>query len=422
MPQAAPTTRQTITGNDMKLNPTELGQKLGLRYLENAYTNGRSLSHQLEMDDPSSAYPNEQTDAFQRVLKAHQIVTRTVPEWGISADECMAFERLSQGDERSAAGKTAMTEYFARQWRAAATGKNPSTRALFTGVDQPLNSLSNPYADNPQARWDLNLAPAIPLDAVVGVTTAIDRRMYRAFYLTSNTTQTRMKRVAEGTELPKAKLNGGDREISLYKYGVAFELTYEQMREMRIDVVTRMIQRLAIQSEVDKLDAVIDVLINGDGNSGTAATNYNLTSLDAAASAGTLTLKGWLAFKKKLANPYYLNTALMQEAVSLQLELLSTGNANIPLATLAGANSYGSLNRINQTQDAVNYGWTSSVGSLLILGFDKRLAVERVFQVGANVQEMAKFINNQTELMTMSETEGYAIMDGNAAKTLNVNA
>jgi hypothetical protein len=45
-----------------------------------------------------------------------------------------------------------------------------------------------------------------------------------------------------------------------------------------------------------------------------------------------------------------------------------------------------------------------------------------VFQVGANVQEMAKFINNQTELMTMSETEGYAIMDGNAAKTLNVNA
>ncbi len=424
MPQAAtaPNTRQPITGNDMKLNPTELGRKLGLRYLENAYANGRSLSHQLEIDDPSTAYPSEHTDAFQRILKANGIITRSLPEWGVAADEVMAFERLSQGDERSAAGKTAMVEYFARQWRAAATGKTPSTRALFTGVDQPLNSLSNPYADNPQARWDTNLAPAIPLDAVVGATTGIDRRTYRAFYLTSSATQTRMKRVAEGSDLPKAKINGGDREISLYKYGVSLEMTYEQMREMRIDVVTRMLQRMAIQAEVDKLDTVIDVLINGDGNSGTAATNYNLTSLDAAASAGTLTLKGWLAFKKKLANPYFLNTALMQEAVSLQLELLSTGNANIPLATLAGANSYGSLQRINATGDAVNYGWTTAIGALLILGFDKRLAVERVFQVGANVQEMQKFINNQTEVMTMSETEGYAIMDGNAAKTLNVNA
>lgn len=421
MPQTVtePKTRQMAT---IKHGPADLGKQLGLRYLESAYSKGRSLSHQLEIDDPSTDYPGEQTDAFQRVLKANRIITRSVSEWGVAADEVLAFERLSQGDERSAAGKTAMVEFFARQWRAAATGKNPSTRALFTGVDQPLNSLSNPYSDNANARWDTNLAPAIPLDAVIGATTGIDRRTYRAFYITSNATQTRMKRVGEGADLPKAKINGGDREISLYKYGVSLEMTYEQMREMRIDVVTRMIQRMAVQSEVDKLDAVIDVMINGDGNAGTAATNHNLTALDAAASAGTLTLKGWLAFKKKLANPYFLNTALMQEAVSLQLELLSTGNANIPLATLAGANSYGSLQRINTTGDAVNYGWTSSVGALLILGFDKRMAVERVFQIGANVQEMQKFINNQTECMTMSETEGYAIMDGNAVKTLNVNA
>lgn len=411
--------RQVVS---VKHGPGDLGKQLGVRYLEAAYKNGRTLSHQLEIDDPSSNYPGERTDAFQRVLKANQIITRSMPEWGIAADEVMAFERLSEGDANHSAGKTAMVEYFSRQYRAAATGKNPSTRALFTSQDQPLNSLSNPYADNPNARWETDLAPAIPLESVIGATTGIDRRTYRAFYLTPSATQTRLKRVVEGTDIPKVKVNGGDREIQLYKYGVALEMTYEQMREMRIDVVSRMIQRMAVQAEVDKLEAVVDVIINGDGNSGTSATNFNLTALDADASVGELTLLAWLAFKKKLANPYFLNTALMREAVSLQLELLSVGNANIPLVALAGANSYGSIQRINKTSDAVNYGWTDAVGANLILGFDKRMAVERVFQIGANVQEMQKFINNQTELMTMTETEGYAIMDGNSAKTLNLAA
>lgn len=403
---------------EMRDRPGELSRKITIEYAEGAYSRGRSLSTQLEFDDPSSNYPNETTDAFQRIMRENQIITRSMPEWGVAAEEVQAFEqRLGRRH-----GRVLMFEHFARQWRAAATGRNPSTRALFTSQDQPLNSLSNPYADNLVPRWDVDLAPAIPLDAVVGATTGIDRRTYRAFYITSNTTQTRMVRVAEGTSIPRMKLNGGEREIQLYKYGRALELTYEQMREMRIDVVSRMIQRMAIQAEVDKLATVIDVLVNGDGNSGTSATNYNLTTLDSNATVGTLTLLAWLAFKKKLANPYFLNTALMREDVSLQLELLPLDTANIPLTMVAGGNSYGSIQRINKTSDSVNYGWTADSPASTIVGFDKRVAVERVFQIGANVQEMQKFIDNQTELMTLSETEGYAIMDGNATKTLNLAA
>lgn len=400
-----------------RTRPTELIRQVNLDYLSRAYgERGVSLSVALEQDDPSSDYPNEQTDAFQRLMQVGRVRTRSAPQWGVAADEVAAFERMGPS------GKILMYEYFARCWRAAATGQNPNTRALYTSQDQPLNTISNPYADRPGARWTSQLEPAIPIAAVVGETTGIDRRTYRAFYLTDNASQSRMVRVAESTEIPRAKLTGGEREIQLYKYGRALEMTYEQMREMRIDVVARNIQRLAVQAEIDKLATIIDVMVNGDGNSGTAATSFNLTTLDSEASVGELTLKAWLAFKKKLSNPYVLNTALMQDDVSLQLELLSTGNANVPLAVLAGANSYGSISRINQTGDAVNYGWTADAPASKILGFDKRVAIERVFQVGANVQEMQRFINNQTELMTMTETEGYAVIDGGAAKLLNLAA
>lgn len=399
-----------------RTRPTELARQVNLNYLSEAYNRGLSLSVALEQDDPSSDYPNEQTDAFQRLVAVGKVRTRSAPQWGVAADEVLAFERMGT------AGKVLMYEYFARAWRGAATGQSPNTRALYTSVDQALNTISNPYADRPGARWASQLESAIPIAAVVGETTGIDRRTYRAFYLTDSASQSRMVRVTEASDIPRAKLTGGEREIPLYKYGRALELTYEQMREMRIDVVARHIQRLAIQAEIDKLETIIDVMVNGDGNSGTSATSFNLTALDAEATVGELTLKAWLAFKKKFANPYVLNTALMQEDVSLQLELLSTGNANVPLAVLAGANSYGAIARINQTGDAVNYGWTSASPASKILGFDKRIAIERVFQIGANVQEMQRFINNQTELMTMTETEGYAVVDGGAAKLLNLSA
>ncbi len=398
-----------------RTKPTELLRQVNLEYAEAAYRQGRSLSVQLEMDDPSTDYPGERTDAFQRLMKAANIRTKSAPEWGLAADECEKFGQ-------SPATRILMYEHFARQWRQASFGKPANTRSLYTSVDQALNTINNPYAENLSPRWDKQIAPAIPISSLVAMTTPVDRDTYKAFYLTDNAANQRMVRVAQSADIPKAKLVGGEREIPLYKYGRALEMTYEQMRRMRIDLVAMHIQRLALQAQIDKLSTVIDVIVNGDGNAGTAATNYNLTTLDAAAVAGTLTLKGWLAFKKKFANPYMVDVVLMQEGVSLDLELLSVGNANIPLVVLSGNNQFGTLRRLNMTSDAVAYGWTADAPSLKIVGIDSRLCIEQLTEIGATISEMQRFIQNQTEVLTMTETEGYAVMDANANKTLNINA
>ena len=112
----------------------------------------------------------------------------------------------------------------------------------------------------------------------------------------------------------------------------------------------------------------------------------------------------------------------MQEAVALQLALLNTGSANIPLISANLGNLGTSLTPINQFADAVRYGWTSDAPALKIVGFDPRFAIERVTEIGADISEIERFTTKQTQTLTMSEVEGYALMDVNAVEILDVNA
>jgi hypothetical protein len=397
--------------------PQELLRSLNFNKLTRIYEDGMNLSTYFESEDPSVDYPNEKTDAFQRVMRCARIRTRSISELGIVADEFSAFDK----DEGT---KVLMTEFLSRKWRQAGRGRHVSTRAMYMSDDDVLGGGNNPYFDTPGAMWDKQIAPAIPIDRLVARTVTIDRDVYRAFYLKTDVTQLRKVRVGEGAEIPGAKLVEGPHVIYLYKYGRKLTMTYEQMRRQRIDVVGLHVARMAVQAEIDKLATIMDVFVNGDGNTGTAATSYNLTALDPAATVPTgLTLKAWLTFKMKFQNPYMLDTIVGQEGPILSTQLLNTGSANIPLVVITGPSNFGSFTPINPSlRDAVAYGWTADAPANQILGFDTRFGVEQILEAGATIQEVTRFITNQTEAMTMTETVGYAILDQNGNKILNLAA
>jgi len=393
----------------------ELHARLSPDFYREAYTRSMSFSAYLESLDPSEGY-NDGLDAFSRQLRIANIRTRTMLEHGVFADTFEAFEQNEQT-------RALAPEWMARQWRRAATGRDVSTRALYVNGDNAVGSTINPYATADMPRTNLQIAPAIPLAELIAITSPINGGAYQAFYLTDNTSEQRMVRVAEGTQVPGAKLTGGNNTIRLKKYGRALEISYEQLRRMRFDLIQLHIARMAVQAESDKVAAVIDIMVSGDGNSGTAATNFNLTSLDTAASAGTLTLKGWLAFKMKFANPYMATVALVQEAVALQMLLLNTGSANVPLFFVQGAGGFGSFRQINPNlADGVGLGWTSAAPTLKIVGADSRFAIERVFEIGSQLSEVDRYIRKQTEEIVMTEVEGYDVFDPGAVKTLDINA
>lgn len=397
-----------------KPKANDLLAQMGLSVYRAAYEKGMSLSAYLEKEDPSAEY-RDGTDAYQRLLQAADIRIKAMPEYGVQAS---TFEEFSRSEQTRAL----VPEWLLRTWREVQTGRPFSTRSLYSSSDGANGSWERPYAEAQSARWDKQVAPAIPLSELVAITTPINAGAYKAYYLQHDATNTSMTRVAEGAEVPRVKLVGGDHTINLYKYGRGLEATYEQLKRQRVDKLALHVRRMAVQAEVDKVGAILDVMVNGDGNNN-APTTHNLTTLDSGASAGTLSLKGWLAFKMKFANPYVMTGALAQEAVALQMLMLNTGTANVPLVAVQQPSGLGAFTQMNPgLRDNVALGWTADAPSLKIVGFDRRFAIERVVDIGATITEVEQFITRQVQVLVVTEAEGYAVIDKNAINILNVNA
>lgn len=368
-----------------------------------------TIGRVLEFVSPSD---KGEMPAFSRMLKKAGIRTRSNPRMGLWASEGTKFFD-------TAVGRALFVEFFARKWREISFADSEE-RATFLSDDGQPGSWQRPYQDASTARWDQKIAAAIPLSELVAMTTPINGQDYRSFYLTYNAANLRQFRLGESTEIPIATLADSERTIQLKKYGRGLRASYEQLRRARVDKLAFWIQYAAVQSEIDKVATAIYTLINGDGNSGTAPTTWDLNG-DFSGTLQTLDANSWLWFKKKFVQPYVMTTVLMTEAVSLQLEQLDIGTANVLLNRQMQVPGAGTLTPINTTADGVRYGWTSEVGTWQMLALDRRFALERVTEIGGTISEMERFITNQTQVMTMTEVEGYAIMDANATLILDLN-
>lgn len=375
---------------------------------------GMPLSRYLEVIDPTPE--GSKLDAFGRQLKEAGIITRSNPAAGLWCDTADKFLN-------NPAGRALLPEFVARQWREImfATPAQKRAAALYLSSDAVLGSPEKPYLDAGPF-WNSQFEAAIALSELIAGTTAISGEDYRSLYMTYDAEALRMFRVGESAEIPIATLATSTRNIRLRKYGRGVRMSYEQLRRMRIDKLAWWIRWQALQSEVDKVTAAMDVIVNGDGNANTAATSYNLTTLDNTATVNELTLIAWLSFRMKFVQPYILTSALMNEDVALQLITLNAGTANIPLANLNLAGIGFGLTPMNTTADVVRYGYTVDAPANKIVGIDKRFALEYVTEVGSEIQETERFITNQTEIMVMTENSGFATLDPNAAKILNLAA
>lgn len=393
-----------------------LAQRDGHRMYEEAYKAGSNLS--VFLNKIIGFDKERRLDGFEQILAEADITTVTRAQEGIWADPVDKFFT----DENRAL----FPEYFARQWRKVSlASKQDRGSDIYMSTD--LNALlaGNITGAAQVTREPPLLEPAVPLADLVAVTTGIrGTTTYEAQYIVEPAAaETRMVRIGETAEIPRAKITTGKQAIKLYKYGRALEASYEELRRMRIDRMAFHIQRMSIQAEIDKVEAVIDVLINGDGNSN-QATSTNISTLDAAATGGALTVLGWIAWKvKRNQGAYRLTTVLVREATAVKILTLSMGNANYPYAMVnasLGVGAFTPMGNYNRTLDNVEFGVTESVGATQIVGLDNRQAIERVYEIGGTVNEVARFVTRQTEVMTFTEVEAFAKIDIGAAWILNL--
>lgn len=395
-------------------NPLEVYSRAAKLRRDAGFEGAPTITQALEEFEPTEA--NDSHDAFERMLKEAGIITRSDRFAGYQASNAGMFQQ-------NAGTRALLAEFFRRTWlEGSGLGRAQQEQVMQRAIllnDGVPGSWERPWAESQTVNWNNRIEAAIPLSELVANTLTINSNVYRGFYITFDAEQLRMFRVGESADIPVANIVGTGREIQLHKYGRALRASYEDLAMMRVDKLAWVIRFMAVQSEVDKVAAALTVMVSGDGNANTAATEYEIASLDAAATGDVLTLKGWLAFKMKFVSPYMLTTALMREDVALQLALLNTGSANVPLiaANLGGLTV--NATPINASADGVRYGWTSEAPAGKIVAFDRRMALDHLIMAGSQINETDRFILNQTQVMTMTEIEGFAVADPGAVKVLD---
>lgn len=359
----------------------------GTNVYKEAYKEGRTLSQHLEILDPSNQYVGNdawlgQLDAFERQMLANGIQTKSDPAKGMYAD---TVDKFFLGTSSS---DVLFPEFINRTARQAMT------------------------------------APDI-LNELVAIKTPIQGNAYKTFYVDLSTAAKQKKRVAQGAEIPTTTITGHEHSVTLNKEGRAIDMSYEYVRRIRIDMLARLIEGILQQTGLDLAEKAVNVLISGDGNSNTAATNYNLTTLGGTVADG-IDWESWLKFRLKFY-PYKGVTAIVDETQLIKvlgiqppvidpLTLMAAMNGGTPVG--GGANL-----AQNVFSGPMRYVYLpSSTIENKVLVIDPKYALEQVTEIGADIVETDRMIKSQFETIVLSQVTGFATLFPDVVKTLTTNA
>lgn len=351
---------------------------LSMNLYHQAEEERKTFSQKLEELDPSP--DGSSLDAFERQLKKHGIITKTMYEKGIMASPVEAFYRTDDT-------KVLFPEFVARGMRTA-------------------------FVNAPVLPYLIGQRTIVPTDAV------------KHYYLdVPDSKKTRKRRVTEASELPKATIKPREQNVRFYKYGMALEASYEAVRRMAVDMLQRHVQFIGLQAAEDKVDEIVNVLLNGDGNNN-AAPVYKLTDLDPETTAGKLTPVAWVKFLM-LFKIFPADTVIASEEAFVKILLSQFPNLTISemVALLKQGNTQGirlvtpQLPRLTQT-----LLWHESVPDMKAIAFNRDNAIEEYTEAGSDISEAARFIMNQTTVLTISENSGYSKMFKEAVNVLDLNA
>jgi hypothetical protein len=406
--------------------------------LDESKKRGLTLSAFLEELDPTFRYAEHERglDAFQRQLARYDIRTASDPVSGLM---CHTWGRFYESDEQGSAEERSVlpAEWVRRNYMAAtrvqprngmvdgnwsnqgAQGGTLVPSGVRFPVDTPISYALYPPAVFDQLRFQM-IQPSM-LNLLVSRVRTINSETFDALYLTDSTANpaARMGRVEEYGEIARQRFTTSEQSIRTKKYGGGLDVSYEAMRRMQLDLVSWWIQYVAAKADRDKEDTAIDVLVNGDGNAGTAATNSNGTTLDSL-SANKLTLKMWLLWRLLWVRPYVTQVVIGPKEALVDLFLLQAGSANVGVMNVLGQNIPAALNvqMARTTLDNMLAIDNSTVAANTLLALDRNWTLEMVLEAGSQIVDTDRIVQNQYSSIFITENVGFCIATKGLSRTL----
>lgn len=242
-----------------------------------------------------------------------------------------------------------------------------------------------------------------PINDFIHTRTTINSKSYDKITMSETEENRQTKQKNDGTLLREFKIVVGNRTIKVKSFGGLLTASYESIKFAKIPIVAKFLQRIGAQIAIDKMDELVLVLKNGDGNTGTAITAGRTLTQAAAGAIAVLDVIKWATFGNQ---PYKID-----RFVSLKAHLQEY------YAALAGMNNPKDQFGFIGITLPKSYEWPRSTAGLdastnAFYGVDSRYAVEEVNN-GPVLVESDKLIDRQIERSAVSESTGFAV-DENA--------
>lgn len=270
------------------------------------------------------------------------------------------------------------------------------------------NRLLFPEWINRQVREGMSLGKnALRLEDIVSVETEIDSGVYQVL-MSEMGNEVTPKRIGQGGEFPSVEIKTGEQTINLAKYGIALKASYESIRRVKAPIFAATLRKIGFYMGRQMVDDAVTALVNGTGNSDAA-------TVDQVAATGTLTYSDLINFDLNF-DPYeadfwvaprdviqtILNMVEFKDPLS-GFNWQKTGDMVTPIGT--------TLRRYDGT----------ILSTDRIVGFMRQFAVEKVTERNASLVDVDRIINKQLEETTISQIVGFAKIDKNATRVLDIS-
>ena len=373
----------------------------GLDHYKKACDLGMTLWQYFEIIQPSK--PGETLTAFERQLQLSGIITKSDPSRGLFA----------------------------------------STGEYFFQSDRPGSAILFPVLLQKTALWaKMNLIADI--NKLVATTRTISgSTAYQALYIDDSSiinqgadAHGRRFRVDQRGQFPTVKIGWSETANAVTKHGVKLDWTYEFVRRASIELMTTVVARIMMQDQQELFNEGVSLAINGDGTpanpaavvkkfrvSGISGPNDIFIENASGLTAGSINYEGYLKFIGGF-RPYNINILVGNVNTLTKLILMAKPNID-PLAiitTLLEPHTQGGLttdSTFGQLFPNITFYPSTSIADNVIVGFDTQFAMERVIELGSDIQEVERVISNQTEAMVISIADGMSKIFPSAIQVLD---
>lgn len=227
---------------------------------------------------------------------------------------------------------------------------------------------------------------------IANSTTASTNRYTPFFIDTTDSAKFSLRPIGEGAETPQLIVTEQTHAVPVRDYGLALKASYKSLRYRTTSQFRVLLWYIGFKMQTDKIGMIVDVIINGDGNSNSAGVTN-------AAVSGTLSYADLINLWSTFA-PYEMNTIVCH--INTLKTILTMNEFKDPLAGYRFQQSGELFSPLGASLVRCD-----DVPTDYVIGLDNRFAVEEVVTQPLMV-EYDKIIEQRLEEAVITESVTYA--------------